>query len=187
MSAYSMTSFQPVVADGLVFDLSHLRPLEFVVPSKKLRREIRVWCRFTTHCFTRKPTAGEAGPVLLDEGRRPRMFCPDRYRLSLALPDAIRLLSAGDRHVHQTAAERNWMHRHQVVVAVDDMPTPYQIFFSVRKAPRAAGSDVEMTVESAYPADPLRLPALRGRMLFAGVLVAVVEKRTPHTQGAGKK
>ena len=106
----------PQTVAGIVHDLSHLDPVTLETPSAKLGRSIRVWCWFTTHTFTKAAPTGHSGPLLLDEGRRPRVFCPDRYALSRYLPDAVRLLAHPDQYVWETASERNWLHRAEAVV-----------------------------------------------------------------------
>jgi hypothetical protein len=114
---------------GTVYDLAHLDP----VTIEKPQRPIRTWCRFTTHVFSRAPSDGEVGPFIMDEGRRPRLFCPECYALSLHLPTARGLLADPRRHVWQTAAERNWLHRAEVTLAINGATIPYQVFFAVKR------------------------------------------------------
>ena len=180
-----MPYYSPLIANGCIQDLAHLDPLTFSTPSEKLGRDIKTWCRFTTHAFSREPEANEQ-PDLTDEGNRPRVFCPDRHRLSFHLPGIIRQLAAPTRYVWQTATERNWMYQAAVGVVQGNAVTSYLAFFDLKKARKADPFDVVMTVESAYPFDPSRTPKLHGRMVIAGLLLAIVEGRKPHTQGARK-
>jgi hypothetical protein len=178
--------YHPAIFQGTPYDLGHLDPIVIDTDSEKLRRSIRTWCRFTTHVFSRRPEAGEGGPFILDEGHRSRVFCPNRYALSLHLPAAMAQLSDPRRYVWQTAAERNWLHRAEVRLVVDQAPVSYQVFFAVKKARPSSHNvkhDVELTVESAYAYDAARQPKVYGRMLIAGLLAATVEERKPHTQG----
>lgn len=177
----------PVTIAGNSYDLAHLDPVIFDTESAKLGRTVRTWCWFTTHTFSRKCEAAETAPDILDEGRRPRMLCPDRYALSFHLPTAVAQLAEPRRYVWETAAERNWLHRAEVMVTAFGAMIAYQVFFAVKKAPKGAAYDVEMVVESAYAFDPLRTPKVRGRALFAGLLTATVEGRPLHTQGARRK
>ncbi len=165
------------------FDLAHLDPMTFATPSDRLRRPVVTWCRFTTHCFTRSAADADGPPFVIDEGRRRRVFCPDRHALSAHLPAAMRMLEDPNRYVSETAAERNWIHRAEILVETGSSQVIYQVFFSVKKARRADPFDVELTVESAYAFDPLRLPKLRGRMKIASLLTAMVEGKKPHTKG----
>ena len=180
-----MPYYRPLVIGNVARDLAHLDPVTIRTPSRKLGRDIATWCRFTTHAFSRSPALGEV-PHLLDEGRRPRVFCPDRYRLSFHLPGAMALLADPGRHVWETASERNWLHRAEVEVVEGGARTNYQVFFAVKKAGRREPFDVEMTVESAYAFDPRRPPKLRGRTVIAGLLTATVEGRKLRTQAPGK-
>ena len=168
-----------------MYDLSHLDPVTINTHSTKLGREIKTWCRFTTHVFSEKAAPGQV-PFIVDEGRRPRVFCPERHALSIHLPTAMSQLADPKSHIWETAAERNWLHRAAVEMVLGGEPVDYQVFFSVKKALRAEPYDVELTVESAYAFDPAREPKLRGRMLLIGLLTATVEGRKPHTQGGGR-
>ena len=182
-----MPHHQPVAIGGTVYDLAHLDPVIFSTPSTKLGRPIRVWCWFTTHTYTETAPADHAGPLVIDEGRRPRVFCCARFALSHHLPDVVRLLADPDRYVWEGGHERNWLH--QAVVAVtgpSNTPTTCQVFFALKKAERSSKQDVEMVVESAYAHDPLRTPKVVGRTKIAGLLAATVEGRKLHTQRAGK-
>ena len=176
----------PLTVAGQTYDFAHLDPVTFRTPSRKLGRDITTWCRFTTHAFSRSPGAGEVAD-LMDEGRRPRVFCPERHHLSLHLLGAILQLTDPARHVWETATERNWLHQAGVEIVAAGARTTYQVFFAVKKARRSEQFDVEMTVESAYAFDPLRPPKLRGRTVIAGLLTATVEGRKLHTQAPGKR
>lgn len=176
----------PLLVRGTAHDLAHLDPVTFRTPSRKLGRDISTWCRFTTHTFSRSPEPGETAD-LMDEGRRPRVFCPDRHRLSFHLPGAVLQLADPGRHVWETASERNWLHRAEVEIVEAGDRTAYQVFFAIKKARRSEPFDVEMTVESAYAFDPLRPPKLRGRTVIAGLLTATVEGRKLHTQAPRKR
>lgn len=173
----------PFVIGNTSHDLGHLDPVTFTTPSDKLGRAIVTWCRFTTHTFTEKAPAGHPGPILLDEGRRLRVFSSARYALSRQLPAAVQLLADPDRYVWEGAHERNWLHRADVILSsAAGAPVVYQVFFKVEKAARSVAWDVVMTVESAYAFDPLQQPKKLGRAKIAGLLAATVEGRKVHTQ-----
>lgn len=183
-SEFRVLSYHPpFVIGNTSHDLGHLDPVTFATPSTKIDRAITTWCRFTTHTFTEQAPDGHPGPLLLDEGRRPRVFCLSRYALSYQLPAAVRLLADPDRYVWEGGHERSWLHRADVALTnAAGAPVIYQVFFAVKKAGRAAAWDVEMTVESAYAFDPLRQPKVVGRTKIAGLLAATVEGRKLHTQ-----
>lgn len=162
--------FQAHLVGTKIYDLSHLNPFHFEVISTKVQRPIRISVRFTNHCFSEafdplKHTPEE--PEIID-GLKRRALCPIRYELSHELPGLIRGLAGGRTSVHETAARRNWMYAATVEVPIAG--TRYQIFFELRRAikERRRLQDLEMVVESAYPADPGRAePNILGRVGFA--------------------
>ena len=172
----------PLRIHDAVYDLSHLHAFRFEAMSVKVPRPLRINVRFTNHCFSEvfdpaKHLAEE--PVIMD-GRRRRVFCPDRYALSLRLPGLIRALADPGAYVHETVERRNWMYA--AVVEIPVATSRYQIFFELRRTipDRRRLQDLDMVVESAYPADPARpQPNILGRvrfLLLAGSLY--VGKRT---------
>ena len=191
--------FAPLQVGGAAYDLRHLDPVRFQVPSEKLRRAVTVRCRFSNHVFTRAfgPDTAPAGALVIMDGVRKRVFCPDRYQLSLCLPGAVLRLRYPRIYVRQTKARRNWLY-----VALIDLPVAagtgcgqsaamlrYQVFFTLRRSSKRDGAreDVEMVVESAYAEDPARPAKLLGRALFAGLAAAAVEDRQVHTGSSRKR
>lgn len=161
--------FPPLSVRGQRHDLSHLEPFQFEATSVKVPRPLRINVRFTNHCFSEafdpaKHPADE--PVILD-GRKRRAFCADRYALSRHLPALIRGLAQPGARVHETASRRNWMYA--AIVEIPVAGTRYQIFFDLRRTvpERRRLQDLDMVVESAYPADPARpAPNILGRVSF---------------------
>jgi hypothetical protein len=187
--------FAPVSIGGLFYDLGHLDPVRFQVASEKLHRAVTVRCRFTNHVFTRgfdDQVDNASTPVIMD-GIRQRVFCADRYKLSLYLPAVILELREPRIYVRETKAQRNWLYVATIdlpgsildggIVASQSEITRYQVFFTIRKAKRTqtVREDVEMVVESAYAEDSTRPPELLGRALLAGLATAAVEGRQVHT------
>lgn len=111
--------FAPLHVGGIAYDLSHLDPVRFQVPSEKLRRAVTVRCRFSNHVFTRAfgPDTAPAGALVIMDGVRQRVFCPDRYQLSLCLPSAVLRLRDPRIYVRQTKARRN-----RLYVALIELP-----------------------------------------------------------------
>jgi hypothetical protein len=89
-----------------------LDPVRFQVPSEKLRRAVTIRCRFSNHVFTRTfdPQVDPANTPIIMDGIRQRVFCPDRYRLSVYLPGAIIDLREPRIYVRETKARRNWLY-----------------------------------------------------------------------------
>lgn len=194
--------FKPLRVGGTLYDLGHLDPVRFQVASEKLRRSVTVRCRFTNHVFTRAhdPATDATDAAVIMDGVRRRVFCPDRHRLSLHLPDAVRELREPRIYVRETKARRNWVYvaTVELLAAAADAAEDggsgrervlYQMFFTLRKSGKggAAREDVEMIIESAYAGDATRPLELLGRALFAGLATAVVEGRQVHTQPARKR
>lgn len=122
--------FPPLDFGGQIFDLAHLNPLRLVVQSIAAKRNLSVHVRFTTHGFTRNydAAAHPAGePILMDEGGRPRTFCPVCFPLSLGLPEIIRGLNHPKVKVYRTGSRRNWLHS----AMVEGPSGPFHIFFEV--------------------------------------------------------
>lgn len=159
----------PLRIHDQVHDLSHLDPFLFEANSTKVPRPVRINVRFTTHCFSEAfdPAKHPADEPAVMDGPRRRAFCPDRYALSHHLPGLIRGLANPGARVHQTATRRNWMY-----AATMDVPATgvrYQVFFDLRRTiPEwRRRQDLDMVVESAYPADPSRPePNILGRVNF---------------------
>jgi hypothetical protein len=155
---------------GQVYDLSHLDPFRFEVSSNKVPRPLRINVRFTNHCFSEAfdPTKHPLDEPVISDGTRRRAFCPGRYNLSSRLPALIRGLTDPATRVHETAARRNWMY--VAIVEVPTAGTRYQVFFELRRTSpeRRRLQDLDMVVESAYPADPNRRePNILGPVRFA--------------------
>lgn len=81
------------------------------------------------------------------------MFAPERYELSVHSPALIRSLATPGARVHETASRRNWMYA--ASIAVSTVNIRYQIFFGLRRTvpERRKFQDLDMVVESAYPAN----------------------------------
>ena len=151
------------------FDLSHLAPFRFTADSAKAGKPLVIFARFSNHCYSEAFDSGSHDPngAVIMDGRKRRVFSPLRHRLSLLLPGLVKGLSAPGIRVHETMARRNWMYA--VTVDIPEAGTRYQIFFDLRRAPaeRRQSQDLEMMVESAYPADPERArPNILGRVGF---------------------
>ena len=159
----------PLCLNGRVLDLSHLDPFRFEVNSGKVPRPLRINVRFTNHCYSEAfdPTRRRPDEPAIMDGKRQRTFNSDRYALSHRLPGLVRRLAEPGARVHETASRRNWMYA--VTMEIPVLGTRYQIFFDLRRttAERRALQDLDMVVESAYPADPdRRAPNILGRMSF---------------------
>jgi hypothetical protein len=168
----------PISINGILHDLAHLAPFLFEANSAKIQRPLRINVRFTNHCYSEAfhPDIHAPDALVIRDGVRRRTFCLDRYNLSHRLPGLIRNLANPNARVHQTASRRNWMYA--AIVEVPVPTTRYQIFFELRRTvqERRHLQDLDMVVESAYPAASGRPePNILGRvnfLLLAGSLYA---------------
>ena len=69
--------------------------------------KINILVRYTSHCWTFAPKEASSHPRLIFmDGKRPRIFDPDRYARSFSLPDLIVNL---DKHrIYLSGRERNY-------------------------------------------------------------------------------
>jgi len=158
--------YESLVIEGNTYDFEHLEPFTLIVPSEKAKRDLRVRVRYTTHCFSvsHDPLIhAPGGYVFKDHGDRERLFCADRYRMSLSLPTIMKRLEHPDVKVTQTAARRNWVY----TIKIEHPDGPYYVFFEVRHA-RNNQQDMMLTVESAYLQGAENSgPVVLGNMKFA--------------------
>ena len=79
--------------NGIRHDLSHLHPFRFglEVPAagNHPARDVDVRVAFSSHCFTQKCLDGNHHAAY-SAAHDWRKFCPERYTLSLQLPDILR-------------------------------------------------------------------------------------------------
>lgn len=150
--------------DGETYRFTHLAPFKInvVIPSegKNAALYFTLEVKFSTHCVSAK-TVIHPSKLLLDEGRKERYFCLQRYHLSHALPEIIKNLQ--NRSCHY-ARNRNY-----VTVEISDpggKKTNYHVFFSVRRQ----HSSVLVFVESAYIPSSSEKPKggkIRGKVLLS--------------------
>lgn len=149
-----MNIYEPFIHLSEQYNLSHLNAFytEFIQPAQNGKSEkiYRCLIEFSHHCFTKSPNSHK-GETLSDypselhytTEKETRIFCAERYALSLQLPYIIRQMdkqkcfftSANDKFLTisiQTQANE----------IVD-----YEIYFSLKKAKQC---DVHIFINSAY-------------------------------------
>jgi hypothetical protein len=146
--------------DGRRYDLTHLDPKRFTVtlPAKPGYEAVQIEIRvgYMSHAFSKgcldncQPHAEYSG-----EGD-PRVFCPERYALSLRLPDFINAI--GDKSCYESN-HRNGSHF--VVENVEGLPQgcEYWVFLEMV---RVEDRVVRLRVRSAYVGERNRAPRARG-------------------------
>ena len=126
--------------------------------------EIRVG--YSSHPFTKKCADGVTPHAPYSKPHDRRIFCPERYQLSLQLPKII--ASIETRRCYATHF-RNYF----IVDTFDLLPanTEYRIFFNTKKAEPDA---MRLFVESAYAGAPSKSP--HGRWHESVMFRALVNK-----------
>lgn len=77
---------------GAICDLAHLEPFVYTYAGHgEDGADLRIRVTFTSHVFSITPPDDQPGHFI-DRGGKPRRFCPDRYAVSLGLPDQIRAM-----------------------------------------------------------------------------------------------
>lgn len=149
-------AWESITIGGVCYDLSHLHPYrwEVVIPGKEAtdkapavsEKRLIVNVSFGLHCFARSPVEGEPVP---DDGwysdsRERRVFCLLRWELSQQLPEII-----------ATLPERRCLHTGREEFVTLEVPhegrmLEYAVFFTVTKAKKAEGADLNLFVNSAH-------------------------------------
>lgn len=153
-----MKSFEPFLVSDELFDLSHLNAFytEFIQPPKAGMSEkiYRCLIEFSHHCFTKSPNVHK-GENLLDypatlhykTEKETRIFCLERYRLSVKLPEILRQMD--QQKCFFTSAHDKFL-----TISLQDQhnqTVDYEIYFSLKKSPRY---DVHIFINSAYTRSP---------------------------------
>lgn len=150
-------AWKAITIGGQVYDLSHLHPhiWEVTIPGKDEKPDLvlKVNVTYGLHCFARDALPGEQ--VALDrwysDSREKRVFCDLRWAVSKQLPGIV-----------STLADRRCMHtgREEFVtldVVHQGRTFEYAVFFTVTKAKKADGVDLNLFVNSAHERyDPLQ-------------------------------
>jgi hypothetical protein len=129
-------------------------------------QDIEIRVGYSSHPFTRQCAEGEHPHAAYSKPHDPRVFCPDRYQLSLRLPAIIAGIET--RRCYATNFKNYF-----VVDTFDILPpnTEYWVFFNTRKADQGA---MRLFIESAYAGDCGKAP--HGRRRQADMFRALVSK-----------
>src|SRR6056297_2619670 len=88
----------PLLIEGVTHSLKHLDTTAYdMVGRGKDGNNLRVVIRFSTHVFSERATHGQRRD-LQDHSGTWRTFCPDRYSVSLLLPQIIQDFVVEDRN-----------------------------------------------------------------------------------------
>ncbi len=162
-----MSYWPALVINAICIDLSHLEPFEFQCLPRDYAEPVTVHVRFNDHCFTKGFDPARHDPLDILPApfvskTEKRVFCPDRYALSLFLPELIKAI--GNKRIASTR-EGNL-----VRIETPDGQT-YAIFFGLRKQNTAR---VNLYVVSAYPIGSDKKVADTGEMKFDIALMKIL-------------
>lgn len=182
---------------GVDIDISHLAPSQHIVEVPMRGgglKKMPVHIAYTNHCYSRKARAAineqiPAGHLVMD-GKKQRMFCDRRHRLSLKLPQIMADLIVSENHVW-TITGNNFVQVEMVDEEADGSVTKisYYVLMRIQKhAEPGAQKHVTVRVETAFPEDLLFYdkPVLKKPFSFRKLLACVWEERD-HNEPEPKK
>lgn len=127
--------------------IGHLKPYMILCPCPDIGRDLTIRVNFLSHCYTEHfdPDQHDRTEIIIRDAGGPRVFCPIRHGLSLRLPGIVARLP--DARVYQTAERRNYVY----AVPLETEDGLYEMYFMLQRVERRQGTDLRLTVESAYP------------------------------------
>ena len=137
------------------------------------RDTVKVRVIYTSHCWNEAYDSNlHSGKIRFMDGKWPRAFCPERYRLSFGLKELIEGLPGNK--IYMTPAERNFGTYNGVKILDDG--TAYIAFFTIKgEKGRFDGVRHRLTlyVESAYLCTPLK--KIGQKTGFAALLTSAIK------------
>ena len=165
-------------ADGTPYPLHHLHPfrMPYELPENPAHptRTLHLHVAFGLHTFTRRPIGGENPDDWYSDNRETRVFDPDRYRLSFALPNIAREL---DRRPCQFARAQSGNINY---VTVDlGRGVRYGVFFDLQRWRERGPDAVLLMVQSAYELDARKGEPGKGRITLKALLGHAIRGTKP--------
>lgn len=123
------------------YDLSHLNPFlwEFIQPARNeiTEKRYKVLFEFSHHCFTKSPNkykgetlANYPAELKYETEKETRIFCIERYQLSLRLPEILKEMDKNKCFF--TSADDKFM---TISIEEDNGEiVDYEIYFSLKKS-----------------------------------------------------
>lgn len=150
---------------GVTYTFGHLDKFTMdVTPATAGAETYTLLVDFHLHTFAREWRTTDTPDHRFRDGDDVRCFCPDRYSMSLTLPEMIRA---------SNKAYFSQEHNYLIFKPVDNQ-APYAAFFTMQRA-RARGYHAIMTVVSSYQKEGLPPPSQLKSIGFA-TLVAKTAK-----------
>lgn len=160
-----MAAWRNRTIQGVTYTFGHLDAFTMqVTPVKAGAKTYSLLVDYHLHTFAREWRDTDTPDYKFVEGNDVRCFCPDRYKMSLTLPEMIK---------GSSKAYFSQEHNYLIFKPVNG-EAPYAAFFSMQRA-RGRGYHAIMTVVSAYQKDELPPESLLKSIGFA-TLVAKTAK-----------
>jgi hypothetical protein len=164
-----------VDADGNVYDLTHVHPLQYTLTldatSTYEERDVPIHVGFSSHTFTKESDVADAHAAYSSSNDH-RRFCLDRYEYSRRLPGIVTNLKGRNCYFNQSRPN-------YLVAEIAGVPQgfEYWVFFKLKPAGKdpQAPSAVVMMVESAYVGKETSPPyGLKPKRISFSTLVGMV-------------
>lgn len=158
---------------GEFYSLNHLHPFRYEVALPAATVTVSVG--FAMHCFTRGSLPDDVPADLYQDERESRTFCHERYILSRKLPELVRALP---ERACQFARNDNFVTFD--TVSPEGELVKYGVFFNLKRW--HDGSQVPgvlLTVQSAYPINPLKSSPGRGKVGFIRAVDLIMQGTKP--------
>lgn len=182
-----------ITINGESIDISHLRPITrkmtLDLRGGMQKKDARLEFRFSCHCYSRGPKEDEEAipeGMLVPDGSmeqpRDRIFCPNRYELSLQLVEKIDALIASNGNVEKSR-HLNFFATSLVVQdeGGDTQDVPYYVFMKAKKKQDPnQPPKLDIFVESAYPGDTnIPAPVAKGNPMPLSEVLGEVWVNSP--------
>ncbi len=152
-----MDRFPSIQINGKRYCFEHLNPFTttFTLPAKLNQPSQTYHCiiEFSSHCFTRSFNTRQnetfhniSSELIYRDKKETRIFCPERYELSLRLPGILKTLN--QYKCFFTSADDKFLTIELLTEKQEKVQ--YEIYFSLKKSNKA-NTDIHIFINSAYP------------------------------------
>ena len=148
--------WKPFHHNKATYDLSHLHPftikLEQAAKKDNPKRIYTFDVEFSLHCFTKSALADYESTLLYKDNRESRVFCFERYTLSLQLPSII-------ADIHTKFCSHTGKGNFFIIELINDSGTTieYEIYFDIKKSSSKA-QNLKLFIQSAYVRNTASMP-----------------------------
>lgn len=168
-------------AEGVNYPLAHLHPdrmsLELEAQKGNPARTVQLEIAFSLHTFTRTKQATDGAGDLYRDNREVRVFCRERYQLSLDL-DLRRIVRELQTRPCQFATSKS-SGKNNYVTLDDSRGVQYGVFFDLKRRRELGPDEVLLMVQSAYALEPSKPDPGKGKISFRALLGHAIRGTTP--------